>query len=240
MRIRGVVFDLDDTLTDHRGLEIEIWAEACASIVAAHPEVEPDLLTVRHRGNLERFYEDLLHRRFDLAAFQRARLTHALEPWGIAPSDELIDTYVRHKKRFEREVWAGPNAEAALRATRAAGLRIGVLTNGEEAGQRAKLAMLGLATAPDAFVTSEAAGAPKPSKVPFAAVASALGLDPGELAMVGDSVRNDIHGALDAGFAAAVLVRPLPDGLQELPAGALVADDAHAALAALGLTGANV
>lgn len=153
---------------------------------------------------------------------------------GIEPSDELIATYVGHKKRFEREVRAGPNAEAALAGARAAGLRIGVLTNGLGAGQRAKLAMLGLKTALDAFVTSEAAGAPKPAARAFTAVAAALGLPPAALAMVGDSARNDVHGAIAAGFAAAVLVRPVGD-VDDLPPGAHVADDALAALGALGL-----
>lgn len=85
MDICGVVFDLDDTLTDHRGLEVEIWQDACAAILAVHPDVDPAELTVRHRGNLERFYDELLHGRLDMPAFQRARLGHALEPWASSP-----------------------------------------------------------------------------------------------------------------------------------------------------------
>jgi putative hydrolase of the HAD superfamily len=228
--LRAVVFDLDDTLTDHRGLEREVWATCRDTIVARHPVVDSELLTARHRGNLERFYVELLSGALDEPAFQRARLAHALEPWEIVPSESLLSAYVAHKQRFLTETWPAPGAAEAVAAARARGLRVGVLTNGTQDGQSAKLARLGLEV--DALVTSEAAGAPKPERVAFAAAEAVLGVGPEEVAMVGDNVVNDIAGALDAGWAAAVHVRAEAPAV--LPAGALAATDALAAVVALG------
>jgi FMN phosphatase YigB (HAD superfamily) len=44
-------------------------------------------------------------------------------------------------------------------------------------------------------------GTPKPAGAAFAAAAQRLGLDPGQLVMVGDHVFRDSLGALDAGYA---------------------------------------
>ncbi len=229
--LRAVVFDLDDTLTDHRGHEREVWKGIAADIMAAHPEVEHEVLTARHLASLEPMYVELLEGRLTEAEYQSARLADALQPWGIAPSEELLAAYLKHKARYATESWIGPLAHEALAAVRTAGLPIAVLTNGNVAWQRAKVERLGLDV--DVVVTSEEAGAPKPSRVAFAAVEDALGLPGASLAMVGDNPVNDIGGALDAGWARAVLVRPV-DGVV-VPEGAEVAADALAAVELLGM-----
>jgi putative hydrolase of the HAD superfamily len=61
---------------------------------------------------------------------------------------------------------------------------------------------LGLnALVPNRFLSAEL-GFLKPDPQPFAAVQARLGLFPGEIAMVGDSWRDDVAGALDAGWTA--------------------------------------
>ncbi|HZE88193.1 MAG TPA: HAD family hydrolase, partial [Verrucomicrobiae bacterium] len=47
----------------------------------------------------------------------------------------------------------------------------------------------------------------KPDPIFFDAVARRLGLPPGEIAMVGDSLEDDVRGALGAGFVAVHLDR---------------------------------
>ncbi len=228
--LRAVAFDLDDTLSDHRGLEREVWSDVCAVIAAAHPDVDRDELAIRHRENLEHFYPRLLRGELDDDAFHRARLTDALVPSGVEPSDELVAAYVGCKRRFLEETWPAPGAAEAIAAAHAAGLAVAVLTNGTHEGQTAKLARLGLEV--DRLVTSERAGALKPDREAFAAVEVALGVGPAHLAMVGDNLVNDIEGALRAGWSAAVHVR---GNGEPLPPGAVAAADAYAAMLALGV-----
>jgi HAD superfamily hydrolase (TIGR01549 family) len=59
----------------------------------------------------------------------------------------------------------------------------------------------------DAYVWSFEAGALKPQPAIYAAAAQAVGCAPADILMVGDSLKNDVEGALTAGFAALHLRR---------------------------------
>jgi putative hydrolase of the HAD superfamily len=105
------------------------------------------------------------------------------------------------------------------------------VTNGASCWQREKLRASALADRFDAIVVSGELGTAKPDPAVYAHALRALGAEPGDAAMVGDSLRNDVDGALAAGLGAAIWVnrdgkaRPAdrPDlreiaGLDELPA----------------------
>jgi FMN phosphatase YigB (HAD superfamily) len=109
-----------------------------------------------------------------------------------------------------------------------------VLTNGMTDLQRDKLGRIGLGDAVDVFAASQDVGAVKPDPDAFAAVAERLGVGAQETAMVGDNPVNDIAGALDAGWAAAVLVAVDPPPL-DLPTEAAVVRSVGEAPLALGL-----
>lgn len=228
----AVVFDLDDTLTDYRALEAEVWRDVARDLAARIPGADLDGVRVRYLANLEPFYERVLHGEQDMATFQRARLVDALAPWG-EPDDACLQAYLATKQRLLDEVRPAAGAAEALAAVRRAGLRVGVLTNGPTDVQRDKLERIGLAGAVDVFCASEALGPPKPHAEAFLATAAALGVPAGRVAMVGDSLRNDIRGALEAGFAAAVLVTHGDPAPADVLAVRRVAD----APAALGLGG---
>jgi putative hydrolase of the HAD superfamily len=61
----------------------------------------------------------------------------------------------------------------------------------------------------------------KPHASIFAAALRLVGVAPGEATMVGDSVKQDVNGALAAGLKAILLHRgeSVPDGAQDLRAG---------------------
>jgi len=93
-----------------------------------------------------------------------------------------------------------PEALPAVRATRRVA-RVALLSN----TQSFDLAFLERLALTDLLATrmlSAELGHLKPDAGAFAAVQRRLGLFPGELAMVGDSWRDDITGALDAGWTA--------------------------------------
>ncbi|MEA2302747.1 MAG: putative hydrolase of the superfamily [Solirubrobacteraceae bacterium] len=231
--LRAVVFDLDDTLTDHRSLQLEVEEEIVRLVCGQVPEAEAEEFSRRHLGSLTVLYDQWMRGELDEPGYHRARLADALAPWHV-PGEQLVADYTELKRRMITEVRRAEGAAEAVAAVRAAGLRVGVLTNGMTDLQRDKLGRIGLGDAVDVFAASQDVGAVKPDPDAFAAVAERLGVGPHETAMVGDNPVNDIVGALDAGWAAAVLVAVDPPPL-DLPTEAAVVTSVGEAPLALGL-----
>ncbi len=85
---------------------------------------------------------------------------------------------------------------------------LGLVTNGAEPLQRAKLVRAGIDGAFDTVVVSEVVGVGKPSPEPFEVAIRALGVDPAEVAMVGNDLDRDIAGARAAGIRPIWIHRP--------------------------------
>jgi putative hydrolase of the HAD superfamily len=69
------------------------------------------------------------------------------------------------------------------------------------------LERIGLARLLDGVVSSAMVGARKPAAAPFARALELAGVDPSEALHVGDSVVEDVEGALAAGIAAVLIDR---------------------------------
>ncbi len=101
---------------------------------------------------------------------------------------------------------AYPDAVEALAAV-GDELPMAVLTNGASCLQREKLEGAGLADRFDVVLVSGDIGVGKPDPRPFHVCAERLGVEPGALLVVGDSVERDIAGGLGAGYHALWLDR---------------------------------
>ena len=219
-RLRGILFDLDDTLADSSAAEEVVW-RSVADVIADHvPTVDREQLRRRYLDVLESHYAELAAGRVDFITFRRRRLADALSPWGEV-SDELLARYVAEKERIADEVGSFPQAVATVRALRGLGIRVGVLTNGPSEFQRRKLTASGLGDELDAIAISEELGAAKPEPEAFRKALELLGTSAAETAMVGDSIENDVLGALNAGLAAAIWMPGRRTG--DLPPGAHLA-----------------
>jgi putative hydrolase of the HAD superfamily len=97
--------------------------------------------------------------------------------------------------------------------------RLGLITNGALCLQREKLESSGLAALFEVTVISGELGYGKPDPRVFACALERLGTRPAETVMVGNSLKHDIAGALDAGLRA-VWVNRDGDPDAELPAAA--------------------
>ena len=126
----------------------------------------------------------------------------------------------------------------SIRALRARGIKIGILTNGPSELQRRKLRLIGIEDEVDAVAVSEEIGVSKPDPEAYARAVELLGLAPGEVAMVGDHVVNDVAGALAAGLGAAVWVERRPG--EELPEGAHLAQELAEVPALLGFNSDDI
>ncbi len=232
-RIRGVLFDLDDTLADSSAVEERIWNDVATLIASRFDGLDRDALRSRYLEALHRHYPALAAGDIDLPAFRRLRLADALEPWGPL-EDELLEAYIAEKARIADEMVPAPGAIETVRELRERGIRVGVLTNGPSGFQRRKLETSGVGAEVDAIAVSGELGVAKPDERAFELALALLGTAAAETAMVGDSLENDVLGALRAGLAAAVW---MPGGREgAAPHGALVARTVPEVPGLLGLT----
>jgi putative hydrolase of the HAD superfamily len=220
--LEGILFDLDDTLADSAGTEERVWHDV-AEVIAGHfPGVDRAELRARYVAALQRHYPDLAAGRTDVLTFRRLRLADAIAPWGELDGD-LFESYLAEKTRVAEEIVPFPQAIATVRALRARGIRVGVLTNGPSAHQRRKLEVSRLGAELDAIAISEELGVAKPEEAAFAKALALLGTRAEATAMVGDSLENDVLGAMRAGCAVAVWIPGRREG--ELPPGAHLATE---------------
>ena len=204
-RLRGVIFDFDDTLADSTGVHLRVWPEVVRTLLRHVPELDASAFRERYDGLMEGQYERLLRGEIDFTGFRRDRLAAAIAPWAEV-GDELFRDYQAVKARVIDDLRLHVDAVATIRHLRASGIRVGLLTNGPSELQRRKLAVTGIEVELDAVGVSEELGAHKPAAAAFQAVLELLGCSAAEAAMVGDSLANDVVGALDHGFARVVWV----------------------------------
>jgi putative hydrolase of the HAD superfamily len=187
---RAILFDLDDTIIEFHALAAPAWDAAISGIKDELQGFSPiqvrdaiDRVSVTWWADPER------HRlgRLDLARTRRQNVSTALRELGLI-DDDLVDRIV---KDFEQRRFAGlrlfPGALKTLEYFHEAGVRLGLVTNGDGAGQRAKIERFDLARFFDCIVIEGEFGVGKPDERVFKYALSQLGVDTGDAWMVGDN-----------------------------------------------------
>lgn len=199
--VRAVLFDLDDTLFDHR----HCAREALAGIRAAHAcfsGVDLEALERQHAGILEELHLDVLAGRLDLDAARIERFRRLFAAAGIEPDADLAArTAAAYRQGYlasRREV-AG--AAALLTAVRQHA-QVVIVSNNLLEEQRAKLRECGLELFVDVLVVSEEVGVSKPDRRIFEVALERAQCAASEAVMVGDSWPNDVAGARAVGIRA--------------------------------------
>ncbi len=115
-------------------------------------------------------------------------------------AEELWDTWNLGGKFLGRELF--PDVIPTLEALRQRGLRLGSVTNRGWAGPRfwQELDEMGLSSFFEVVVVSCVVGYMKPHPYIFQVALKEMGLEPHEVAMVGDSLRADVAGAKALGM----------------------------------------
>ncbi|MDZ5622682.1 HAD family hydrolase [Nocardioides sp. HM23] len=202
--VTGVLFDLDDTLFDHRGAAdrgLRAWLSGLGldGILEEHVERWFALETFHH----ERFQRgEISH-----VDQRRARIRAFLHGWDLADDAVADDTFAGYLACYRAAWSAFADAAAALEQALAAGLRVGILTNGEQSIQETKVRRTGLATYDVPVFASSSLPAAKPDPRAFRTACADLGVDPGGVVMVGDSLRHDVEGARAAGMSGVLIDR---------------------------------
>jgi putative hydrolase of the HAD superfamily len=212
MPIRAVVWDVDDTIFDYAGAD--------RTGMRNH---------LRHEGlpgwcdTVERalgHWEELtrLHwARFAAGEcdFQGQRRDRVRDFLRLPLSDEQADAYFqRHVTHYEAAWALFPDTVPALDAL--AGYRHAVLSNSALSHQDRKLRTLGVRDRFEALLCAVELGVSKPEPAAFHAACAALGLEPREVAYVGNEPDIDARGAADAGLLGVWLDRSAVGGRPEL------------------------
>jgi len=189
--IRGVLFDIDDTLYNSTELAYRARQNAVkAMIEAGLPVKDPKKVfnvlqeVIKECGpNFGEHYRILL------------------EKLGLEWDPEIIAAGVAayHDTKFSY-LKPYPDTIPVLLELKTAGYKIGAISDGLSVKQWEKLIRLGIHHFFDIVVISETLGVTKPDPKMFKAASEGLGLPLEEILMVGDSVRRDISGAKAIGM----------------------------------------
>ncbi|AEH06729.1 TIGR02253 family HAD-type hydrolase [Methanothermococcus okinawensis] len=195
--IKGVLFDLDDTLYDSSSFADRARREAIKMMIdAGLKATEEEAYNVLQRiikqkgSNYNKHFDDLV----------KAIMGH-YEPKIITMG---IITYHNVKFALLRPY---PDTIKTLIALKKMGLKLGVITDGITIKQWEKLIRLGIVDFFDEVITSEEFGLGKPNKEFFEYGIKKMDLNPDEAVYVGDRVDKDIIPANDVGMHAVRILK---------------------------------
>jgi putative hydrolase of the HAD superfamily len=197
--VPAVVFDLDETLID-RARSVALYASALWAGVK-------DQLDLEEQPFVHRFMA-LDGKGYVPRAEFFQRLSAELIP-GLSPA-QIEAHFYEHAWR-EPLLFAG--ATQGLRALKARGFGLGIVTNGRVRSQAAKIEHAGLAKLVDGYVISEAFGEKKPHPSIYQEICCQLGVTPQQAWFVGDHPVLDVWGSSQLGFRTIWVERntPWPD-----------------------------
>lgn len=193
---RLALFDLDGTLIDRAGA-FHAWAAEFVDTHALEHGALDKLAAAdaRNSGTMRSFFAEIR------------------DTFGVAaPVDELWEQY---RRRMPELSSCRRDDLEALKRLRAAGWRIGIVTNGMADNQLGKIRHVGLDKVADAWCISGEVGIRKPDPEIFRLGAQRCGLtiDNGGW-MIGDDLESDIAGGRAAGLGTIWInsaVAPLPE-----------------------------
>jgi FMN phosphatase YigB (HAD superfamily) len=216
--IRGIVFDLFDTLVDqnHRRLApIEIDGRRVAATVPelhafARERAGGDLPLLEFAKLLDEVDAALRPTTIDIGVELPtvARFAALARRLGCPDVDALARGLTDiHMGALRAAVTVPDHHEPVLR-TLAAGFRLGLCSNFSDAATaKAVLAQAGFLPHLRSIVVSEEIGIRKPRPEIFESAAAGLGLEPREILHVGDSLKADVAGASAIGMRTVWLTR---------------------------------
>lgn len=199
--IRAVLFDLDDTLFDHRGCARDALG-AVQESQTCFRSMPFEALEQAHATFLEELHAEVMLGRVPIDDARIERFRRLLQSAGADGSDvsaRNLATLYRETYRIRRRAVAGAPALMAAVKRHA---RIGIVSNNILDEQQEKLQVCELDQFVDELVVSGEVGVSKPDPVIFQVAMKRLDVRADETVMVGDSWAADIEGARGVGVRA--------------------------------------
>ena len=198
--IKAIFFDIDDTLVDYTNAN---------SRVAKRFVVDEPLFSSINAISLEKVWSNLRTRdtmdhlsgEVSLSEMRYARMANLLGHFRIQVEEQEIERLTRHYfQLFAQEITHYQDVKTVLHYLN--NFIVGIITNGSEVVQKAKLADAGINTPFSPFVASMNVGIAKPSSEIFILATKMAGVDLKECLMIGDGLQRDVYAAIDSGMSA--------------------------------------
>ena len=196
----AILFDLDDTILEFEAVAAPAWEDVTERFAGEFGGVGPEAVR-RSIAEVSRAWwsDPERHRRgrLDLANTRRANVADALRALGICDDGADVSLSERIAAAFAEARTAAmrpfTGAVETLRHFASAGVPMALVTNGDAAGQRAKIERFDLAGFFRCIVIEEEFGAGKPDERVFRHALAALGAGAQDAWMVGDNLRWEIE-----------------------------------------------
>lgn len=174
-KIKGVIFDLDDTLYSEK------------EYVRSGFNAVSDYLGGGFEDKLWQYFED-----------GKVAITEVLKDIGRVEEDKIcLEIYRKHKPNIHLY----PGVEEMLEELQKKGIKVGIITDGRPEGQKNKIEALGL-DIEDVIITDELGGVQfrKPCDIAFRIMLTRWRLNPSEVVYVGDNPAKDFQGPQQLGM----------------------------------------
>ena len=192
-KIKGVVFDLDNTLLDFMKMKEFAVKSAVKGMIEAGLTVDEELSYKEIVSIYEKFgWEN--QKVFDVfLEKQTGSVQHKFLAAGI----------VAYRRAREANLMAYPNVNKTLMALAKSGIKLGVVSDAPSREAWMRIYYLNLYHFFDVVITFDDSGERKPSEVPFKLCLESLNLKPKNALMVGDWPERDVVGAKKIGMKTA-------------------------------------
>jgi len=188
--IRGVLFDLDNTLLDFMrvkrlSIEAAVTAMIDAGMPISHEQASADIYRLYERVGIE--HQEIFN--FFL-----------LEQYGEVNYKWLAAAIVSYRRARNAVMVTYPHVRPTLAQLLRRGLRLAVISDAPRLNAWLRLCQLDLHHVFDPVVAFEDTGHRKPSPMPFERALDVMGMKPSEVIMVGDWPERDMVGASGLGI----------------------------------------
>lgn len=198
--IKAVIFDIDNTLYSYDKAHEKAFPK-----LTGYAEAELGIPEEEFKEAYSREYAAVRRQLGETAAIHNRliRIQRVLERRGLPLTPHVLRMTDLYWYSLIDAMEPSPHAGETVRALKASGFRLGIGTDMTARVQFQKLERLGMLESFDFIVSSEEAGRDKPAPELFALCAQKAGCRPEECLFIGDSLKRDVCGALDAGMSAA-------------------------------------
>ena len=193
LMIKGVVFDLDNTLLDFMKMKEFAVKAAIKGMIEAGLKVNEDKSYIEINSIYEEFgWEN--QKVFDV--FLEKSIGHVDNKF-------LAAGIVAYRRAREANLMAYPNVNKTLLTLSKSGIKLGVVSDAPSREAWMRIYYLNLYHYFDVVITYDDSGERKPSPKPFQLALDGMGLRPEESIMIGDWPERDVFGAQQIGMKTA-------------------------------------
>jgi putative hydrolase of the HAD superfamily len=191
----AIFFDLDDTIIAFGAVAVPVWRELCENYERQTGKLHAQQLLEAIRKTSRWYWGDKDRHRNGRLNMQHARRQIVRQAFRELGNTNVLDAYtIADQYSIERtnRVDLFPGAKEALQALKNRGVRLALITNGEAAGQNAKIDRFHLRPYFEQIFVEGEVGFGKPDQRIYRLALDTLQITPQEVWMVGDNLEWEV------------------------------------------------